>query len=67
MEARRCEICGKSYKTYPILLCDNPICFASFLLNEIYEKELDFGRYSEDLNNLEILKKKDVMQFVSSK
>ena len=30
-------------------------------LNVIYEKELDFGRYSEDLNNLDILKSQDVM------
>jgi len=30
----RCEICGKFYKTYPIILCDNPMCFASFLSDE---------------------------------
>ena len=34
MTASRCEICGKFYKTYPIILCDNPVCFASFLSNE---------------------------------
>jgi hypothetical protein len=35
MVKNRCEICGKFYKTYPIILCDNPLCFASFLEDEM--------------------------------
>lgn len=31
VKADNCERCGKFYKTYPIILCDNPLCFASFL------------------------------------
>ena len=38
----RCEICGKFYKTYAIILCDNPLCFASFLADE--QKEDDSFR-----------------------
>jgi len=34
MIKNRCEVCGKFYKTYAIILCDNPICFASFLEEE---------------------------------
>ncbi len=34
MSASRCEICGKFYKTYAIILCDNPLCFASFMEDE---------------------------------
>ena len=34
MVRNRCEICGKFYKTYAIILCDNPLCFASFLEEE---------------------------------
>jgi hypothetical protein len=30
----KCDICGKFYKTYSIILCDNPMCFCSFLSNE---------------------------------
>jgi len=37
MGKNRCEICGKFYKTYAIILCDNPICFASFLADEVKE------------------------------
>jgi hypothetical protein len=33
-KASRCEICGKFYKTYAIILCDNPLCFAHFLIDE---------------------------------
>ena len=33
-KASRCEICGKFYKTYAIILCDNPLCFAHFLADE---------------------------------
>lgn len=31
MVKNRCENCGQFYKTYAIILCDNPLCFASFL------------------------------------
>lgn len=30
----RCDNCGKFYKTYAIILCDNPLCFAHFLADE---------------------------------
>ena len=30
----KCEICGKRYDTYAIILCDNPLCFAHFLSDE---------------------------------
>ncbi len=30
----KCEICGKKYETYPIILCNNPLCFAHFLADE---------------------------------
>ena len=37
MTASRCDICGKFYKSYPILLCDNPACFAGHLVSEMRE------------------------------
>jgi hypothetical protein len=33
----KCDICGKFYKSYPILLCDNPVCFAGFITTETKE------------------------------
>lgn len=33
-KASRCEICGKFYETYPIILCANPLCFACYLADE---------------------------------
>jgi hypothetical protein len=29
-----CELCGKKYKTYAIILCCDPICIAAFYEDE---------------------------------
>ena len=45
-----CEICGKKYETYPIIICNNPMCFAQFLADE-QKEDGSFRRICEDCRN----------------
>jgi len=31
---KKCEICGKKYKTYPIILSNNPLSLTRFVMDE---------------------------------
>lgn len=50
-----CEKCGKEYETYPIILCDNPLCFASYLEDETKE-DGSFRKICKECRKKEILK-----------
>jgi len=46
----KCEICGKEYETYPIIICNNPMCFAKFLVDE-QKADGSFRTICEDCRN----------------